>query len=140
MPRKDEPRAKLGWVLDGEFRYDPHAGPNRLAADALVDALSEYVVGTSEVLAASVQMLAEAVDSDPTNAALWGQYRAAVDQLRGLGATDDDDAFSKLMEQLGSGTDVRDPAQSEPSNARRSDRQGGRRSRAAVDAPPATDR
>ena len=118
MPRKDEPQAKLGWLLAGEVTYDPHRGPNRLAADALVAAVADHIDDSSTVLAASVQMLAEAVDSDPTNAALWGQYRAAVDQVRGLGATDDDDAFTKLLDQLASSTDVRDTAEPQPSDPR----------------------
>lgn len=111
MPRKEEPKAKLGWVLDGEFTFDPHRGPNRLAADALVVELADELASADRVLAATAQMLGEAVDADPTNAALWGQYRAAVDQLRAVRATVDDDAFSKFMAELG-GTEVRDPAES----------------------------
>lgn len=110
MPRKEEPKAKLGWVLDGEFRFDPHRGPNRLAADALVVELADELASADQVLAATAQMLGEAVDADPTNAALWGQYRAAVDQLRSVRATGDDDAFSKFLSDL-SDAKVRDPAE-----------------------------
>lgn len=112
MPRKEEPKAKLGWVLGGEFTYDPHRGPNRLAADALIASLSDVLLAADQVLASTVAMLGEAVDADPTNAALWGQYRAAVDQIRAVRPADDDDEFTKFLANLG-GSEVRNAPQSE---------------------------
>jgi hypothetical protein len=48
--------------------------------------------------------LAEAVDADPTNAALWGQYRAAETVIREAASGGDDD-FAKLI--AGLSADVR---------------------------------
>jgi hypothetical protein len=57
-------------------------------------------------------MLAEAVDSDPTNAALCGQYRAAEAAIREVASSGDDDEFSRLMARLSA--DVRDAEESQP--------------------------
>ena len=92
MPRKAEPKARLGWYLpDADvFTYDPHDGPNRRAAADTLAALMAAGAGADAADIARTTaflMLAEAVDHDPTNAALWGQYRAAEEALRG--AADD---------------------------------------------------
>ena len=60
-------------------------------------------------------MLAEAVDADPTNAALWGQYRAAEVALRGLGISADDDALTKFLAGLAGDSD---PAVTKSKDAR----------------------
>jgi hypothetical protein len=109
MPRKDGPKAKLGW-LDAdydEFRFEPHAGPNRLAADSVVKSLGESFGETEEALLVGFVMLAEAVDADPTNAALWGQYRASEVAVREVANRGDDDEFSRLM--AGLSASLRDP-------------------------------
>lgn len=114
MARKDMPVAKLGWELDGEFTFESHAGPNRLAAEALRVVVEPSLEPKDLPVAVMVEMLAEAVDADPTNAALWGQYRSAYEQLRGL-SDHDDDEFDKLLPDL-SAAEVRHPAESEPAD------------------------
>ena len=114
MPRKDGPKAKLGW-LDPEtleFDYSPVAGPNRIAAEAVLAAVEEHLSEADEAMATGFVMLAEAVDSDPTNAALWGQYRAAELAVRGVATRGDDDEFSRLMAELSA--EVRDSSVREP--------------------------
>ena len=41
MARKEGPKAKLGWLMpdNGEFVFEPHAGPNRIAAEAVLAAV-----------------------------------------------------------------------------------------------------
>jgi hypothetical protein len=141
MPRADMPRAKLGWVLDGVFTFEPHHGPNRLAAEALARSL-EGLQRIEEIDHATVEvalLLGEAVDSDPTNAALWGQFRAALADLRGVGAGGDDDAFAVFLASLGAPS-VRDAAEPEPRDAGVADREGSGGAGAAVDAAPAARR
>lgn len=104
MPRKDGPIARLGWLVDGEFEVSA-AGPNRAAADAVVAAVSAQFADVDGALLVSFVMLGEAVDADPTNAALWGQYRAAETVIREA-ASGDDDEFSRLISNLSA--DVRD--------------------------------
>ena len=111
MPRKDGPRARLGWLIEGEWHVTG-AGPNRIAADAVAKAAAEHFTGVAEALIVSFVMLAEAVDSDPTNAALWGQYRAAEAAVREVATGGDDDEFSRLMAKLSAA--VRDPEVAEP--------------------------
>lgn len=111
MPRKDGPIARLGWLGDdGEFSLEA-VGPNRRAADAVIAAVSAEFGDVDGALLTGFVMLAEAVDADPTNAALWGQYRAAETVIREA-ASGDDDEFSRLMAQLSA--DVRDPEVVEP--------------------------
>lgn len=102
MARKEGPKAKLGWLMpdNGEFAFEPHAGPNRIAAEAVLAAVEEHLSEADEAMATGFVMLAEAVDSDPTNAALWGQYRAAELAVRGVATRGDDDEFSRLMAEL----------------------------------------
>lgn len=109
MPRPPTPTARLGWLLDGEFDVDS-PGPNRKAADRVVVSLGVRADGDSAMLTAFV-MLAEAVDADPTNAALWGQYRAAEVAIREASDSDDDD-FSRIMAELSA--DVRHPEVAKP--------------------------
>ena len=114
MPRKDGPKAKLGW-LDPEsqdFDYSPVDGPNRQAAEATVDTLADQFTDADTALVTGFVMLAEAIDADPTNAALWGQYRAAEAAVREVANRGDDDEFSRLMADLSAS--VRNPEVSEP--------------------------
>lgn len=137
MPRPDQPVARLVWVLDGEVRFAPHRGPNRLAADRLVDHVRslDMVSAADEAHATAAAMLGEAVDADPTNAALWGQYRQALDAVKGLGATGDDDTFARLLAELGA-AEVRHTAEPQSPDSGRSDRKGRPGSRSAADASP----
>ena len=109
MPRPPAPIARLGWLLDGEFSVSA-VGPNRLAADLVVSSLGERADGDAALLTTFV-MLAEAVDADPTNAALWGQYRAAESAIREASGSDDDD-FTRIMAELSA--DVRNAEVAEP--------------------------
>lgn len=109
MPRPPTPTARLGWLLDGEFTVDG-VGPNRKAADVVVVSLGDRAECDAAMLTAFV-MLAEAVDADPTNAALWGQYRAAEVAIREASGSDDDD-FTRIMAELSA--DVRHPEVVEP--------------------------
>ena len=86
-------------------RFGPHIG-----GDAVTRALEQV----DEALVALAEGLADAVDADPGNAALWWEYRAVVLELRraGLGGVDDDGlAFLALVRTprlpaaLGDGTD-----------------------------------
>ena len=110
MPRAEQPKARLGWVLAGEFMFEPNDGPVRLAAEALAVHLRN--LGRIESIdVAQVDgflMLSEAVDADPTNAALWGQWRTAEAAMREIGASGEPDALSLLLASLSGGTDVRD--------------------------------
>lgn len=117
MSRAEQPVARLGWVLDGEFAWEPRKGPARLAADSLVAALRELqrVEPVDESVAETAMLLGEAVDADPTNAALWGQFRAAQSDLRAVGAGDSD-GIEKLIAELSAG--VPNPAVVESSDAR----------------------
>ena len=114
MSRKDGPKAKLGWLdpESGEFDYQPTAGPNRSAAEATVGTLALHFTDGDSALVTGFVMLAEAVDADPTNAALWGQYRAAEVVVREVANRGDDDEFSRLM--AGLSASVRDSEVAEP--------------------------
>lgn len=53
------------------------------------------------------ESLARAVDDDPGNASLWREFRAALNDLRGVGASDADrDEISQIIEALRSGSQV----------------------------------
>lgn len=139
MPRPESPSARLVWTLYGEVRFDPVPGPNRLAADALVAHMRgrESVSPADEAHLVAASMLGEAVDADPTNAALWGQYRAALDVVRGVG-DGDDDAFTRLLAELGA-SPVRDSSVAESADPGSADSASGRRSRPPADASSAAD-
>jgi hypothetical protein len=144
MPRAFEPKARLGWQQeDGGFVFSPKAGPNRLAADALVEHLRS-MRHLEEIDGAQVQamvMLAESVDADPTNASLWGQYRAAELQLRGVTERGKESAFDALLQDLAAGDPaVSDTKVAKSADARGAGRKGVQGARAAVDGASAVDR
>lgn len=138
MPRKQVDRvARFVWVVDGEPELRGK-GPNRVAAEqtlAAVRALGR-VEPIDEALTSAFVLLGEAVDNDPTNAALWGQYRASEESLRGLGGDANEDAFAEFLAGLSS--EVRDAEVGEPQEPRASRRKGGGSARAAVDAVAAS--
>lgn len=99
------------WQLDVEPEQTPADVVNYTAAVAVVESLT--ALGRIEdVDRAAVQAflaLARAVDTDPSSAALWAQYRASEETLRGLGVNATPDPFERWM----SGA-VRDTAVDEP--------------------------
>jgi hypothetical protein len=57
----------------------------------------------------AVERLAEAVDAEPSNASLWREFRAALADLRGVGADDSDrDEISEIIEALRGGSEMGD--------------------------------
>lgn len=114
MARKDGPKARLGWhdPETDSFDWRPVDGPNRSAAESVADTLREMFTDGDAALVTGFVMLAEAVDADPTNAALWGQYRAAEAAVREVANRGDDDEFSRLM--AGLSASIRDPEVAEP--------------------------
>lgn len=98
MPRPAPPVARLGFLLDGKFTV-PRKGPNRVAADKMVAQLRamKRIELIDVAQTTGFVMLAESVDADPTNAALWREYRAAEVALRAVGADDGSDELSKVI-------------------------------------------
>jgi hypothetical protein len=139
MGRPFVPKAKLGWVDEfDEFTWSPQDGPNRRAADGLVEVLRSlhHVEDVDGAQVVAFCMLAESVDNDPTNAGLWGQYRAAEIQLRGLTDRGKESDFDSLLRELGS-ADLPDAKVVEPGDARGAGREGVDGVGATVDAAPA---
>lgn len=68
----------------------------------------------NEALIAIATGLADAVDADPKNAALWREFRAAVTELRKAGAGDVDDDTTEFLVSIRTpvSAKVGDPAQS----------------------------
>ena len=75
---------------------------NRDVAENLVAVLRDMarVERVDEAICSTAVLLGEAVDTDPSNAALWGQFRAALADLRSVGAGDNGDAFADLLAEL----------------------------------------
>ena len=73
--------------------------------------------------AATVQMvesLALAVDSDPGNASLWREFRAALDSLMKIGEVNDADAdeINLILTALRGSTEMDDTEDTKPRNSR----------------------
>ena len=89
----------------------PAYGRNRSAVELMLEALrdSGKLENVDAARATAAQALADAVDSDPSNASLWREYRASLEMLRLLsdGSVDE---FAKLLESLSS--EMGDPAKS----------------------------
>jgi len=89
----------------------PAYGRNRAAVELMLEALrdSGKLENVDAARATAAQALADAVDSDPSNASLWREYRASLEMLRLLsdGSVDE---FAKLLESLSS--EMGDPAKS----------------------------
>lgn len=79
----------------------PAHGRNRQAVEDMVAALRAKgqmdAVDSARLVAA--QALADAVDSEPTNASLWREYRAALETLRQAGDHGTDE-FAALLAGL----------------------------------------
>lgn len=89
----------------------PTYGRNRTAVELMLEALRDTgkLENVDAARATAAQALADAVDSDPTNASLWREYRASLEMLRLLsdGSVDE---FAKLLESLSS--EMGDPKKS----------------------------
>ena len=92
-------------------------GRNRTAVEATIKALTDHgkIAQVDEALVAIVRTLADAVDSDPLNASLWREFRAAQSDLRSLYEKDDDD-FTALIKSLSA--EVGDTAPPKPKKSR----------------------
>ena len=81
----------------------PAYGRNRTAVELMLEALrgSGKLENVDAARATAAQALADAVDSDPSNASLWREYRASLEMLRLLsdGSVDE---FANLLESLSS--------------------------------------
>lgn len=101
MGRRQDAQARLGWLLDGDFTVAAK-GPNRKAADKTIAAAGKLkrFEPIDDALVTGFVMLAESVDNDPTNAALWREYRAAEVSLRAVGADDGSGALDKFLATL----------------------------------------
>lgn len=79
----------------------PVYGRNRTAVEEMVEALraTGHLEAVDAARVTAAQALADAVDSEPTNASLWREYRAALETLRQAtdGGTDE---FAALMAGL----------------------------------------
>lgn len=96
------------------------AGRNRTAVEATIVALTELgrVEPVDAAVVAAARALADAVDAAPDHASLWLQYQRALETLRSLGATETDNSFDRLLEQLRA--PVGDVENTKPRNTRRS--------------------
>jgi len=81
----------------------PKFGPNRAAVEVMIQALRDAgkleLVDSARVTA--VQSLADVVDSDPSNASIWREYRAALELVRISADGSSIDEFEKLIDALG---------------------------------------
>jgi hypothetical protein len=88
------------------------AGRNRKAADATIRALRGLgrLEPVDDALIAQVRSLADAVDAAPDDSRLWGQYRAALGDLREVGVDDGSaDAIAELLARVRGTAEVGDP-------------------------------
>lgn len=58
------------------------------------------VEAVDEALLESVRVLADALDHDAANAALWREFRGALDDLRGLNVANDDPELEGLAAEM----------------------------------------
>lgn len=86
------------------------ADNNGAAAQVMVTAMRDagLLEPIDEALVRAVLSLAAVVDANPTDSRLWGQYQAAVRELRGTGPEVDDDEVAQLVEALQGGAEVDD--------------------------------
>lgn len=83
-----------------------------------------------------VDSLALAVDSDPGNASLWREFRAALDSLMKLGDTDDGngDELTQILAAFRGGSKVDDAKDAKQVDARSGGRENRGTTRRASDA------
>lgn len=136
---------RLVWLVDGEVVVADGDGPNRRAAEQVVTharSMGRLEAG-DYALAQCVTMLGEACDCDPTNAALWAQYRAALHDLRTLCGTEGTSDIDQILAQLvadDSPAPVRDTTKRKQAQSRRADSKSRSDAGSASDATPATRR
>lgn len=108
-------------------------GRNRTAIDEVIETLRQLgrLERIDAALVAAAQTLADAVDSAPDNASLWREYRAAEQELRGVGGEVDDE-FTKTLAALRA--TVGDEKDSKPAKPRGKRGGGSGGSRPAADA------
>lgn len=138
--------ARLVWIIDGQVVMPTHDGPNRRAAERLVihHRSLGHIEETDEALVQLVVMLAEACDCDPSNAALWNQYRRSLDDLRSRcnveGQSDIDKLLAQLVADDSSAATVRNTTKRKPAKSSAADRTDRSDSGTTIDATPATRR
>jgi hypothetical protein len=101
MPPAKKPPAKKPPAKRARKPAEPTHGRNRAAIEATIGALQAggLITDTNAARVAAAQALADAVDTDPTNASLWREYRAAVETL--LAQTDaGTDEYAALLSAL----------------------------------------
>lgn len=87
------------WALKKIRGIKLMAGANRRAVNATLKWLKEKMRAEDEALAQLARSLADAVDKEPGNAALWREYRGAISTLLEL-AKDDTDSYADFIERL----------------------------------------
>ena len=85
-------------------RVEPVGGRNALAVATALKHLSGRLGDDLAAMAEACRSLADAVDENPTNAALWKEYRGALADLRTATMVEDSsgDEFDNLIAALSS--------------------------------------
>ena len=85
-------------------------GRLRSAVDVSLGALEDLgrLDPIDEAAVETVRVLADALDYDAGNAALWGQFRAAFSELRGADGGDDDELARLAAEMRAEVVDPKD--------------------------------
>jgi phage-related baseplate assembly protein len=124
------------------------ASPTQLAAfEAMVEAVGTRLRSDHDALVEAARGLAKAVDDEPLlalfqnrsqNAALWKEYRSAVEAVLLIGDAEEDDGQAALLSlvrpEMG---DAEDTGKAKPRTRRRN---GGDKARPSADAVAATGR
>ena len=98
------------------------------AVETTIAALTEADRLTDEHAAVvqAARSLADAVDAEPGNASLWREFRAVIETLRSIGATEeDDDEVTLILAALRGAAPVVDAKDTKPAKSR--SRGGGTR-------------
>jgi predicted ArsR family transcriptional regulator len=101
---------------------DEDSMSNARAAEMTVQTLRALgrLDAVDEAAVQAVLSLAEAVDTEPHNAAMWREYQSALRALREIGPDDGDhDEIAELIEAIRGTAQVVDEAKPEPRNSRR---------------------
>jgi hypothetical protein len=85
----------------GALKLNGNSGKVRSAVDSTIQALreSERLTPIDSARITALEVLADAVDADPSNASLWREYRTAEAALREVN-DDGDDEFADLLNRL----------------------------------------
>ena len=84
-------------------------GANRLAAEEMLAILTQTgrIEDVDAARVQTVRSLADALDTDPSNAQMWRTYREAIEDL--MGPDDDGDDIDALIAQINSRAPVGNP-------------------------------